>query len=499
MIAFVHRPVSHGKKARMFSARIRLETWSKVRTFPLQVTDDRVAKQKLAALLRDLEREEHGIGVPKPLRDAAQKPINGHVLDFIAEMKAAGRSANTLSKYGNALPKLCTRCGWVMLRDITTESFTAWRASSGLKPKTVNDLLGVASAFIHWLERRRLVLADPLKHVQKVSNVREVPFRRALSIDEITRLFKVAPFHRAAVYQAIFYLGLRRNELHNLKWGDVNLDASPAALRVPASIAKNRKASSHVLRPELVTTLRSFRPTHAGANDFVFRGTVPRIPTFKTDLKAAGIDFEDERGSRIDLHGLRTTFVTQLLASGADPYAVMKLARHSDIRLTTGTYTDPAQMKFSEKLNLLPSLPLEHAAPITAQAGDVPSRSTSSDVASWRNELLSQTLEPVASGHEKAPQDNPRRFPKMERAKRLELIAQLFEELKNQIRYLKAESADALIDAHAETPHPSFGDIRGDGSLKTRDPIPEGGRVLGREAGKRESAGDAIEKGGLPR
>jgi len=421
MIAFVHRPVSHGKKARMFSARVRLESWAKVRNFPLHVTDERVAKQKLAALLKDLEREEHGIAVPKPLRDAAQKPITGHVQDFLADMKAAGRSANTLAKYGNALPKLCTRCGWVMLRDITAESFTAWRASSGLKPKSVNDLLGVATAFIHWMERRRLILVDPLKHVQKVSNVREVPFRRALSVDEVTRLFKVAPFHRAAVYQAIFYLGLRRNELHSLKWGDVNLDASPAVLRVPASIAKNRKATSHALRPELATTLRSIRPAHAGANDFVFRGTVPRIPTFKTDLKAAGIEFEDERGSRIDLHGLRTTFVTQLLANGADPYAVMKLARHSDIRLTTGTYTDPAQMKFSEKLNLLPSLPLEHAAQIAAHAGVISSRSASSVVASWQSELLSQPVEAVASGHKKAPGVVTGRFLKMEQAKRLEL------------------------------------------------------------------------------
>ena len=111
MIAFVHRLVSHGKKARMFSARIRLQSWAKPRNFPRQVTDERVANQKLAALLKDLEREEHGISVPKPLRDAAQKPIKAHVEDFLADMKAAGRSTNTLAKYGSALPNLCTRCG----------------------------------------------------------------------------------------------------------------------------------------------------------------------------------------------------------------------------------------------------------------------------------------------------------------------------------------------------------------------------------------------------
>lgn len=100
-------------------------------------------------------------------------------------------------------------------------------------------------------------------------------------------------------------------------------------------------------------------------------------------------------------------------------------------------------------------------------------------VAGCRSDASAQGSEAVAFKREKTASVVSGGFFEMERAKRLELIAQLFEELKNQIRCLKAENADALIDAHAETPHPSFGDIRGDGSLKTRDPIPEGGRVLG--------------------
>ena len=79
-------------------------------------------------------------------------------------------------------------------------------------------------------------------------------------------------------------------------------------------------------------------------------------------------------GSRIDLHGLHTTFVTQLLASGADPYAVMKLARRGDISHTIGPYADAAQMKFLEKLNVLPSLSLDHAAHIAALAGGISGR-----------------------------------------------------------------------------------------------------------------------------
>jgi site-specific recombinase XerD len=41
---------------------------------------------------------------------------------------------------------------------------------------------------------------------------------------------------------------------------------------------------------------------------------------------------------RTRLHNLRHTAISLLLNSGADPFAVQKLAGHSDVRLTTQTY-----------------------------------------------------------------------------------------------------------------------------------------------------------------
>lgn len=42
---------------------------------------------------------------------------------------------------------------------------------------------------------------------------------------------------------------------------------------------------------------------------------------------------------RMRLHNLRHSAISLLLNSGADPFAVQKLAGHSDVRLTTQTYT----------------------------------------------------------------------------------------------------------------------------------------------------------------
>jgi integrase len=55
---------------------------------------------------------------------------------------------------------------------------------------------------------------------------------------------------------------------------------------------------------------------------------------------ACGIPYRDELGRRIDFHALRHSFNTMLQRRGLSPRAIMELMRHSDLRLSTGTYMD---------------------------------------------------------------------------------------------------------------------------------------------------------------
>ncbi len=439
MIAYLFQPSKNGDKSRLWSARIRLDGWPKMRYFPLHVTDRRVADQKMRELVTELERETHGVGVPKAAREAQQTPLLVHHLAFLAACESAKLSPNTLNKYRHSLPKLFERCGWKSLRDVSAPSFISWRERSGLLPKTVNDLLGSMRTMLLWMRRTRLILADPLSEVRKVHNDRLGSFRRSLSIEDLQRLLTKAPRHRAVVYQTIVYTGLRRAEMNGLKWDDFKLADAQPHVRVPSSISKNRKESIHYLRPELVASLRIFKPDDAKPDDFVFRGQMPRIPTFKRDLAAAGIPFEDVRGRRIDLHGLRKTYGTMLAAAGVSPRVAMELMRHSDMKLTMGVYTDVAQLPMIAETARLPSLSLpipqigrpnprgdpeldaQGDAQRDAQTGVAAGPGVTPHVATGQNSPLCIPLETVALGHEKAPRGNPRRFSEMERAKRLEL------------------------------------------------------------------------------
>jgi integrase len=281
-------------------------------------------------------------------------------------------------------------------------------------------------AFLNWMKRRSLIVANPLEHVQKVSNDSPGGFRRALSVDEIKCLLRVAPAHRATVYQTILYTGLRRQEINGLRWGDFEFEAVPPRLHVPSSISKNRKASTHFLRPELTETLTRFRPADAKPGDWAFRGNVPRVPTFKRDLAAAGIPFEDERGRRVDLHALRTTYGTLLSASGVSPRVAMELMRHSDLKLTMKVYTDASQLPLVQEAARLPSFPLlsndsKQRTQIRTHEAVVLGSDGSRCVATGRTGAVSQAPASVTVGHEKAAGDATSRFLEMERANRLEL------------------------------------------------------------------------------
>jgi hypothetical protein len=65
---------------------------------------------------------------------------------------------------------------------------------------------------------------------------------------------------------------------------------------------------------------------------------IPLVRTLYTDLKNAGIQ-KTERFEGIDLHALRTSFVTNLGRAGVSLAQAQKLARHSTPVLTANVYT----------------------------------------------------------------------------------------------------------------------------------------------------------------
>lgn len=281
MIRYVFRP-KRRKKGRSISrenyrGRYRLPGQTKIHDVPLHTTDKRVAEQRLDAIVREAQQEAAGIIPPRAMRESAERPVADHVGEFAEDLTARGRANAYVAHVEHRLQRLARGCGWEFPRDVTAESFLAWRVTADKSAKTLNEYLAAAKQLLSWMRRQGRVAANPLEVVGKVeTNGREERKRRALTDDEVTRLLSVAGDRRVA-YLAALLTGLRRGELDALKWGDVHLESPQPFLDVRASTTKNKQRAVIFLRDDLAAELATVRPADASDGDRVFPRRVPKI------------------------------------------------------------------------------------------------------------------------------------------------------------------------------------------------------------------------------
>lgn len=340
----------------VYRLRYRLDgECGKITDVSLRTRDLRVAEEKARRIISDCERESVGLLPRRSLRDGATLPLVNHLRDFLADKRQMRRDAHYCHTLDLRLSKLLVECGWTILQDVTADGFQRWRAGQRKAAKTLNDYLGAMTEFLAWLRRHGRLDTDPLAGVGKVeARGQQARERRALTDQECSRLIAVAG-PRRALYVTALFTGLRRAELEALCWSDVSLDGPKPLIRVRASTTKNHKSAELPLHPDVLRVLRSIKPEPCTGADPVFP-KMYRMWHFRRDLELAGIPFLDASGKRADFHALRHTYNTRLAVSGVSPRVAMELMRHSEMRLTTKTYTDVSLLPVAAAVQSLPSL-----------------------------------------------------------------------------------------------------------------------------------------------
>src|SRR5690606_21208246 len=121
----------------------------------------RIAEQRLDAIVREKLDEAAGIIQPKSIRDGAQRKLIEHLADFIADLKSKGRAKRYVYLLGRRVEKLVEACGWTFPRDVTADSFIAWRSSQlQLSAKTLNEYLNAMNGLLNWMDRHGRIMAN---------------------------------------------------------------------------------------------------------------------------------------------------------------------------------------------------------------------------------------------------------------------------------------------------------------------------------------------------
>jgi integrase len=367
------------KKRRRYYGRYKLPGDARQMEVALGTTDKEVAKRRLRKIVEEKEREAAGIIAPKALRDGAQKLLLSHLEEFLADVEAKGRDEEYAYTLRRRSERLFKECGWNLPKDVSADSFVAWRAKQKKAAKTLNEYLDTAKGLLNWMQRQGRLLANPLAVVGKAeTRGMEKRVRRAYTDDEMRRLLAVAG-PRKAVYLLAAYSGLRRGEIEALQKGDLSLYSDNPFVKARASTTKNHEEAVIWLHPEAVAELRKLMPPGAPAGEAAF-DEVPSVEQLRTDLQAAGIPLTDERGRVADFHAFRHTLATNLARAGVSPRVAMEFMRHSDLRLTNKTYTDAALLPMVEAVEKLPGF-LGTCTHICTHAGDSSGHFVSSSVA----------------------------------------------------------------------------------------------------------------------
>ena len=378
----------------------------KVRVQTLGTSDKCVAEKRRTELLTKLEQEAAGIIPPKSLREAAQKNLAKHLEDFLADSEKVGRSEKHLANLRHRAGVLITDCRWQEARDVTADSFQAWRSRQRLSAKTLNDYLEAARSLLNWMVRQERLLSNPLRRVEKIDLLgRETRIRRAFTNEELRLLIGSSPLDRGAIYLTAVLTGLRHSELGELQWGDIRLDIENPFVRVRASTTKNGKPITMHLHNDVVAALRAIRPKNFTEDEAVFPH-MPRIERFRRDLKKAGVEYIDRLGRVGDFHSLRYTFGTNLAMAGVPSRVTMSLMRHSDRRLTDKIYTDEGLLSTVPGIEALPSV-TSGLSQILSQICDTKRLGVTSPVTDSAQGNIEQTIENKGDSRALARSDAP--------------------------------------------------------------------------------------------
>lgn len=358
--------------------------------------DEANARQKLAAWEKEAEQIRAGVLDASELDTAraAAGPIKPQLAAYLQSLVVSEASAVYRANADRAVRRLCDELGLETLRDLRRDKVEPWFA------KAIADDRSAASrnyyrqsivSFANWLVATKRIREHDLSGLP-VADRRLDPRRqrRALTQDEIARLLAVAATRplddartvrrgarkgeraaelrpevvssllalgreRVLIYRTFLSTGLRLGELQTLTVSRLDLTAGAESLALEAANEKSGAGSTIPLRSDLAEELRQWIAERKLApGDLLFTVPAGLRRILDRDMKAAGIPKRDERGRTVDVHAMRTTFGTMLSTTGTAPRTAQAAMRHSDIKLTMGTYTDPKLLEVRQALERLP-------------------------------------------------------------------------------------------------------------------------------------------------
>jgi len=334
--------------------------------------DDMIAELREAA-----KREKHG-----PTNDVLLSEVQERFLEYHRARSRPGyvrRLGISLAQVINSLGVskvsmvtreaaeryLVDRTKERVAQTVTNEEGEKVPSKRIVTPRTANTELGHMKTMLSWAEARGLIKSNPIAKVEPlpVTRADQYKVRRALTEEEVTRLLAASNERQRLIWLTFLSTGLRKNELSELLWSDVDLERG--FLTVRAEVAKTGSEDSIPVPSALVAELRR----HYAQQQVQAKNQDRAMPSKVFPPKCGKSIYGNLRRSLsacvtkakvnpagIDVHSLRKTFITHLIRAGVNPKTVQRLARHKTFAQTMDVYTEVFPVDLVQGAEQLPFL-----------------------------------------------------------------------------------------------------------------------------------------------
>ena len=224
-----------------------------------------------------------------------------------------------------------------------------YRSERQVKASSLNTDLRILKAFLNWGVTFEYLESNPLHRVKAMPEYSDVD-RRALAGEEVKRL---VASQRGTIWRFLIATGLRKSEFIQLVRSD--LDFEKMEVKVRRSITKRGRSRIIPMPKSLVDHLRT-EVNGAGSKERAFLNSRHRpwghngalLSALYTDVDRAGIE-----PVGVDLHALRKTCATRMIAAGVDIKTVQYILGHSTCQLTLDVYTEYQSRKNDDLLGAM--------------------------------------------------------------------------------------------------------------------------------------------------
>lgn len=255
------------------------------------------------------------------------------VRDFLAHAKSVF-APGTIQIYAKSLRFFAESIGDIRLTEVSrrmVDAHTARRLQQVSATTVHLELRSLRAAFYTAL-KWELIEKNPFSKVALPRIDEKAPV--FLTREEFARLLEHIPhpWFRALVVIAVL-TGLRRSELANLRWSDVDFERRLLQVQTVASYrtktGKRRIVPLNNLADQVLRAL-----SNEAKGSFVFSETGERMNPQWMSILYARYARRSGLGDKTRFHGLRHSFATWLVQDGVSIYHVQRLLGHSTIKVT---------------------------------------------------------------------------------------------------------------------------------------------------------------------